>query len=151
MVARAKYLRENLVKLDGSLATDDELEKTIDEESSQAAVNHNTSQTSVQSKQATDVSTKPPKTARQSEEAPPTKTSKTSKPKKEKNDVKIAAVEEPEKINETIVVVEEVLSNRPPTPPKPKTQLPPLDLTPFIRFLFCSLKIFNEYFKLNAN
>lgn len=150
MVARAKYLRENLVKLDGSLATDDELEKTIDEESSQAAVNHNTSQTSVQSKQATDVSTKPPKTARQSEEAPPTKTSKTAKPKKEKNDVKIA-VEEPEKINETIVVVEEVLSNRPPTPPKPKTQLPPLDLTPFIRFLFCSLKIFNEYFKLYAN
>ena len=119
MVARSKYLRENLVKQDGTPANDDEFEKTIEEES----------QLQVQSSQTNLV----PKLGGRSKasEDLTSRLIKGFKQKKEKNDVRISS-EAPEQITE-IAVVEERLSNRPPTPPKPKTLLPPLDLSPFIR------------------
>jgi hypothetical protein len=33
-------------------------------------------------------------------------------------------------------IIEEILLSRPPTPPKPKVFLPPIDATPFVRFVF---------------
>ena len=36
-------------------------------------------------------------------------------------------------VNDSITIPDEPLSNRPPTPPKPKVYLPPLDIAPFIR------------------
>lgn len=119
MVARSKYLRENLVKQDGTPATDDEFEKTIEEES----------QLQVQSSQ-TNLMPKLGGRSKASEDLT-SRLIKGFKQKKEKNDVRISS-EAPEQITE-IAVVEERLSNRPPTPPKPKTLLPPLDLSPFIR------------------
>lgn len=125
MVARSKFLRENLVKQDGSPATDDEFEKLIEEESQIQGPN----QSSVVTKQIEGAKTAKSKFS----EDPGAKQPKGSKQKKETKDVKISS-EAPEQIGET-AVVEEVLSNRPPTPPKPKTFLPPLDLTPFSRLI----------------
>lgn len=127
MVSRAKFVRENLIKPDGTPATDDEFEKTIDEEAQIQAPNLSSSQTSLASKTGTDVA-KTPK-AKQSEDPKQSKTAK----KKEKNDVKISS-EAPEQIVETTVVVEEVATNRPPTPPKPKTLLRSFDVTPFLMY-----------------
>lgn len=121
MIARSKFLRENLVKQDGSLATDDEFEKTLEEE---AQLQVQASQTSLASKQGGGKS-------KADESASKLGSKGLGKQKKEKNDVKISS-EAPEQITE-IAVVEETLSTRPPTPPKPKTFLPPLDLTPFTR------------------
>jgi hypothetical protein len=130
-VARSKYLKENLIKLDGSLATDDEFDRTVDDDAQLQAqqISVSQSQTSIQSKQTTNVSkqSKP----KQSEDIG-SKQSKGSKLKKETSDTKIASADITEQVTEP-VLVEEVFSNRPPTPPKPKTQLPPLDLSPFIR------------------
>ncbi len=69
-----------------------------------------------------------------------TKTPKTGKgkdSKKEKNDLSKPSQEPITQMsdhpaNESIII-DEPLSNRPPTPPKPKVCLPPLDVAPFTR------------------
>lgn len=123
MVARSKYLRENLVKQDGTPATDDEFEKTLEEEAQmqvQAASLTSLRQLGAKSKASEDPAIKLAKSLFGG-----------GKQKKERNDVRISS-EAPEQIAE-ISAVEEVPSNRPPTPPKPKTLLPPLDLGPYLR------------------
>lgn len=129
MVARSKFLRENLVKQDGTPATDDEFDKTIEEEAQLAQAQ--SSQTSVISKLGGGES-KSGVRVKASEDPSGSKGIKGGKQKKEKTDVVRISSEAPEQITE-IAVVEEVFSNRPPTPPKPKTILPPIDLSPFIR------------------
>jgi hypothetical protein len=41
----------------------------------------------------------------------------------------------PEPMIESMPIVEEILLNRPPTPPKPKSTLPPLDLSNFMKYV----------------
>jgi hypothetical protein len=139
IVARSKYLKENLIRLDGNPVTDDELEKTLDDElqsqhSTAPASNATTNATGKQG----DSSRQQAKT-KQSEDA----TSKLSKGSKQKKDAKLAAdakLAVQELVNQSIdqaaeaSVMEEILSTEPPVPPKPKTILPPLDLVPFLRY-----------------
>ncbi len=128
MNIRSEFLKSHLVRVDGT-GTDDEIEKLNDEETSaqQATI----SQTSVSKTPTDNNNTKPTKTTKQEE----TKQPKGSKPKaKEKVETKVQ--EATPLVNEQVPAappVEEELSNRPPTPPKPKVYLPPLDVTPFIR------------------
>jgi hypothetical protein len=125
---RSEFLKSHLVRVDGA-GTDDEIEKVNDEDiTAQQATN---SQTSVSKTPTETTTTKPAKPTKQEE----TKQPKGSKPKgKEKVETK---VQEPAPVvNEQVPVVppvEEELTNRPPTPPKPKVYLPPLDITPFAR------------------
>lgn len=45
------------------------------------------------------------------------------------------------------VIIDEPLSNRPPTPPKPKVYLPPLDVAPFTRTSHMGVIIKDENFE----
>ncbi len=144
MIARSNFLKANLVKADG--LTDDESEKEFKEkelpkekEKEKEEEENNQLQQISGSKSVEQNGKQPSKDKSKGSEDP--KGSKASKEKvqkeksKEKSDSLTKStqdltshIEQP--INNE---AEEILLNRPPTPPKPKVFLPPIDATPFIR------------------
>ena len=137
-------MKTHQVKVDGFLATtDDEGEKTADEEASnvpvQLAVDKQSTQSSIK---VVESAAKLAKSSKPSAEevksgATTAKGAKGKDAKKEKTDSNKPSQEpvtqmSDHQANESITI-DEPLSNRPPTPPKPKVYLPPLDVAPFIR------------------
>lgn len=154
MISRTKFLKENLIKIDGGSLTDDEIDKQNEEDPLNQTQSHQTlnqplppilsagSSTHGQqgnqksSNEATNVTNKQAKGGKQAEEQKTsTKGSKQKKDKTESTKVsqELIAQQASEQLSEALVV-EEVLTNRPPTPPKLKIVLPPIDIGPFVRF-----------------
>lgn len=136
MASRNRFLKENLVKVDGGSITDEELEKPNEDQNELQATASTSSTQQIPSQKQTDAKTK------KAEDRP----QKGSKGKKDtKADIKvelpqIEIVAEP-------LVSDEILSNRPPTPPKAKIVLPPIDVEPFLRSNYYGLRIKDENFE----
>ena len=125
MASRHRFLRENLVKADGGAITDEELDKLNEDQDNQG---------SAQKIEKT-------KTKNQVEE-------KGQKGAKSKKDTKIEIkIEQTPSSDAEFPVNEEVFTDTPPTPPKPKVILPPIDIDPFIRESYYHLRIKDENFE----
>jgi hypothetical protein len=145
MIARADFLKAHLVRVDGvSATTDDEGEKTADDETQNTLAPPTTidKQSSQSSVKAPDVKqSKVSKTSVDESKGAAAAGAKGAKGVKDSKKDKDSTKPSQEPVtqmsdhqgNESITIPDEPLSNRPPTPPKPKVFLPPLDVAPFIR------------------
>lgn len=143
-----------MIKPDGTPATDDELEnKQAEEEASAAATATAVKVTEILTNMKSGSDIKPPKQQAAPAQAqpappppPPTKVDDQPKAsitvKAKKKDPPIKPIQEAEvtkstqeilKVEEPTIVIDEVLLSRPPTPPKPKVFLPPIDVSPFVK------------------
>ena len=150
-IARSNFLKSNLVKADGSLATDDEAEKQSSEEVLPESMKPLVAST-FQAVAALVVKPAPPaqpptaaSSAKPSDDQP--KVSITIKQrKKEQPSIKPILEAEVKSSNDLLKtedsvtvavtvkeIVDEFLLDRPPTPPKPKVFLPPIDVIPFVK------------------
>jgi hypothetical protein len=154
LLARGEFLKSHLVKQDGSALVDNEFEKineeTLREKNEQAAAfllqqqlqNESFLGNTATHKQKAD--SKASKNEQASSSALGNRQSiagggKGSKGRKDKSvDLKssLQEVNEDDKViasAKEILAHEEILLNRPPTPPKPKVVLPPIDVSPFVK------------------
>lgn len=144
-------MKSNLVKADGSLATDDESDKQSPEEILPESIKPLAAST-FQAVAALVVKPAPPAqpptaatSVKQSDDQP--KVSITIKQrKKEQPSIKPILEAEVKSSNDLLKtedsltatatvkeIVDEILLDRPPTPPKPKVFLPPIDVMPFVK------------------
>lgn len=160
MISRSKFLKENMIKVDGGSITDEENEKSNDDELNQtiqqsshsnqlptiasagssASSGHPSQQSSQRAVQAQSK-------AKQTEDTKGAKVAKGGKKEKDKAESTKASSQELinqtiEQANETVPNVEEILMSRPPTPPKPKNILPPIEpyIEPFLRYFIQNLQ-----------
>lgn len=164
-IARADFLKAHLVRVDG--LTDDEGEKTADDEAEKSSTVEKQSTTTIKPvvpENSTSKTTKASAAKQMSVEVDTTTKTTTGgakgakvAAKDAKKDTKtpvvvvVAAAElstqmSDHAVNESINV-DESLSNRPPTPPKPKVFLPPLDVAPFTRTSNMGVIIKDEEFE----
>lgn len=123
MASRHRFLKENLVKADGGAITDEELDKLNEDQDNQGSALNKT------------------KTKNQVEE-------KAQKGGKLKKDTKIEIkIEQAHSPDTEPTANDEIFTNAPPTPPKPKIILPPIDTDPFIRESYYQLRIKDENFQ----
>ncbi|CAF0778069.1 unnamed protein product [Brachionus calyciflorus] len=140
MASRSRFLKENLIKVDGGSITDEELDKQTEDQNEQqqqqTTISNNQSNLSLAQKQSD-------QKLKKTEE----KSQKNTKSKKDvKTDNKIENLPQLENLPE-ILANDELFSNRPPTPPKAKIILPPLDVEPFVRQAYYGLRLKDENFE----
>ena len=140
-IARADFLKAHQVRTEGA-ATDDEGDKPPEEEQPAPQAQPTPAQPTPQNVQIPTPKVVEPKSSKepkskQSVAGDEVKSSKGSKQKKDKAESVKASQELTPQVNEQLanesITIEEPLSNRPPTPPKPKFYLPPIDVAPFLR------------------
>lgn len=150
MHARLEFLKTHQVKADITADTD-EMEKLLEEDQ----VNELplvVSSTNLQSSSVSKVldTNKLAKQRQQSStpaDEPKAKGAKTTKKGAEAKSQEISASTVEPFVESATNIQDEVLLNRPPTPPKPKTILPPIELEPFKKY-FRNLKIIIFLFNL---
>lgn len=124
MASRHRFLRDNLVKADGGAVTDEELDKLNEDQDNQGP---NSAQKNDKSKKGDE---------------------KNQKGAKSKKDTKIEIkIENTPPSDVEATTNDEILTNIPPTPPKPKIILPPIDIDPFVRDSYYQLKTKDENFE----
>ena len=154
MVARGQFLKSNLVRVDGPM-TDDEYEKLPDDDQ---ILSQGTQQailsTSASIAQPKQVQIDPKKL--KLPEDPKAAVKPVTKVKKDKEKPETTSKSQDPQSNETAVdqfiqqissTNDEVLLNRPPTPPKPKVFLPPIDIAPFVKSRSNAIIFKNENFE----
>ncbi|RNA11154.1 androglobin-like isoform X13, partial [Brachionus plicatilis] len=121
MASRHRFLRENLVKADGGAVTDEELDKLNEDQENQGQNSANKNDKAKKSDEKAQRGKKNTKIEIKIENLPPS--------------------------DGEHAVNDEVLTNTPPAPPKPKIVLPPIDIDPFIRDSYYELKVKDDNFE----
>jgi hypothetical protein len=133
--ARLEYLKTHMVKTDQG--HEDE-EKMIEDDHSIELQQQQQQQLVLQQQQQQQQAKQDTTGAKQVKTAKLATTvdeAKTKGGKQKKSVIETKTLEQPvEQLVEPVNPVDEVLLNRPPTPPKPKTVLPPVDIIPFVRY-----------------
>lgn len=133
-IARSNFLKSNLIKADGTPYTEEDTEKVQADEELQSKVLEQM-QASIKPKQSVSQPV-----AIKNDDQP--KASITVKSRKKDPSIKpileteVKSSQDLNKIEETFNMTnatDEILLSRPPTPPKPKVFLPPIDVAPFIK------------------